>query len=245
MAGPGADDAGEVCRAVTGAVVGDDAVDVGDAVGGEPDLGSGQERGQLSCPSRRRVARCWPAVRTRRSSSASTRSPAVAPAVLAWSTARCWSLSRPWMRQPAQGIELNRRTVTRHLTRLGLGHRRFLDSSGDSNRQLGKIIARWPGHMVHVDVKKVGRIPDGGAGGSAFGPVLRRRPVESPRRAVSKSGPLATELSSTRCRRPWIGPHATCLVAISQGEPVQGSPPPHCSSALARPGVGGRGCWRG
>lgn len=25
-----------------------------------------------------------------------------------------------------------------------------------------KIIACWPGHMVHLDVKKVGRIPDGG-----------------------------------------------------------------------------------
>ncbi len=33
---------------------------------------------------------------------------------------------------------------------------------GDSNRQPGKIIARWPGHMAHLDVKKVGRVPDGG-----------------------------------------------------------------------------------
>src|SRR5215207_3519453 len=40
-----ADDAGEVVGAVAGAVVGDDAVDVGDAVGGEPDLGSGEECG--------------------------------------------------------------------------------------------------------------------------------------------------------------------------------------------------------
>src|SRR5699024_4995335 len=40
--------------------------------------------------------------------------------------------------------------------------RRFLDPSGDSNRRPRKITARWPGHMVHVDVKKVGRIPAGG-----------------------------------------------------------------------------------
>ncbi len=33
---------------------------------------------------------------------------------------------------------------------------------GENNRKPGKIIARWPGHMVHLDVKKVGRIPDGG-----------------------------------------------------------------------------------
>lgn len=31
-----------------------------------------------------------------------------------------------------------------------------------SNREPRKITARRPGHMVHVDVKKVGRIPDGG-----------------------------------------------------------------------------------
>ena len=62
----------------------------------------------------------------------------------------------------ASATRINRRTVTRHLTRLGLGQRRFLDPSGDSNRKPGKITARWPGHMVHLDVKKVGRIPDGG-----------------------------------------------------------------------------------
>src|SRR5699024_5715597 len=38
------DDPGEVSRAVAGPVVGDDPVDVGDAVRCEPDLGSGQER---------------------------------------------------------------------------------------------------------------------------------------------------------------------------------------------------------
>lgn len=36
------------------------------------------------------------------------------------------------------------------------------DPNGESNRQPGRITARWPGHMVHLDVKKVGRIPDGG-----------------------------------------------------------------------------------
>ena len=51
--------------------------------------------------------------------------------------------------------------MTRHLSRLGLGRRRFLDPGGDSNRTPGRIIARWPGHMIHLDVKKVGRIPDG------------------------------------------------------------------------------------
>jgi hypothetical protein len=52
------------------------------------------------------------------------------------------------------GFRVNRQTVTRHLTRLGLGRRRgFLDPCGDSNRAPGRIVARWPGHMVHLDVK--------------------------------------------------------------------------------------------
>ena len=57
---------------------------------------------------------------------------------------------------------MNRRTVTRHLTRLGLGRRRFIDPSGESNREPGTITAHWPGHIAHLDVKKVGRIPDRG-----------------------------------------------------------------------------------
>jgi hypothetical protein len=52
--------------------------------------------------------------------------------------------------------------VTRHLDRLGLGQRRFLDPCGELNRKPGKITARWPGHMAHLDMKKAGRIPEGG-----------------------------------------------------------------------------------
>lgn len=37
------------------------------------------------------------------------------------------------------GFKTNRRTVTRHLTRLGLDERKFLDPGGDSNRKTGKI----------------------------------------------------------------------------------------------------------
>ncbi|MFC9968962.1 integrase core domain-containing protein [Nocardia ignorata] len=46
---------------------------------------------------------------------------------------------------------------------LGLNRRKFIDPSGADNRKsIATIVARHPGHMVHVDVKKVGRIPDGG-----------------------------------------------------------------------------------
>lgn len=61
-----------------------------------------------------------------------------------------------------QGIDVSQATVSRWLVRLGLNRRRDLDPTGELNRQPGRIIARYPGHMIHVDVKKVGRIPDGG-----------------------------------------------------------------------------------
>ena len=100
VTGAGADDPGEVAGAVAGAVVGDDAVDVGDAVRGEPDLRAGQERGgggALLVGERLGVGESGV---TRRRWSAGRCSRRFAPAALARSTARYWSESRPWMRQP-------------------------------------------------------------------------------------------------------------------------------------------------
>jgi transposase InsO family protein len=60
------------------------------------------------------------------------------------------------------GVTVSVRTVSRHLAHLGLNRRRFIDPTGEINRQPRRIHARWPGHMIHLDVKKVGVIPDGG-----------------------------------------------------------------------------------
>jgi transposase len=95
------------------------------------------------------------------------RSPKATPAwvierIESWRRTGKWSAQRITLELAERGYRINRRTVTRHLTRLGLGQRRFLDPCGDSNRAPRRIIARWPGHMIHLDVKKVGRIPDGG-----------------------------------------------------------------------------------
>lgn len=79
-----------------------------------------------------------------------------------WRRTEKWSAARITHELAEHGVRINRRTVTRHLSRLGLGRRRFLDPTGESNRKPGTITARWPGHMVHLDVKKVGRIPEGG-----------------------------------------------------------------------------------
>lgn len=75
---------------------------------------------------------------------------------------RKWSASRIAFELGRQGVVISRRTVSRHLVLLGLNRRRFIDPNGDLNRVPRPIVARRPGHMVHVDVKKVGRIPDGG-----------------------------------------------------------------------------------
>lgn len=73
-----------------------------------------------------------------------------------------WSAARIAFEFSAQGIQISCRTITRHLEQLGLSRRRFIDPDGESNRTARQIIAHRPGHMVHIDVKKAGRIPDGG-----------------------------------------------------------------------------------
>lgn len=73
-----------------------------------------------------------------------------------------WSASRIAFELHADGTTVSRRTITRHLAQLGLNRRAFIDPNGENNREVRTITARHPGHMVHLDVKKVGRIPDGG-----------------------------------------------------------------------------------
>lgn len=75
---------------------------------------------------------------------------------------RKWSARRIHTELTAEGVHISIRTIGRHLLRLGLNRRRFLDPTGDTNRAPQRILAHRPGHMVHVDVKKVGRIRDGG-----------------------------------------------------------------------------------
>lgn len=63
----------------------------------------------------------------------------------------------------AEGIELAPSTIYRVLVRRGISRLRDLDVGGTDLRE-PLIRYEWarPGDMVHVDVKKLGRIPDGG-----------------------------------------------------------------------------------
>ncbi len=70
-----------------------------------------------------------------------------------------WSARRITHELAGDGVTISVRTVSRHLVHLGLNRRRFIDPTGENNRTPRHIHARWPGHL---DVKKVGVIPDGG-----------------------------------------------------------------------------------
>lgn len=73
-----------------------------------------------------------------------------------------WSARRIVRELAAQDIPISVATVTRWLHKLGLARLDHLDVDGEPLRRPGTIKAWWPGHMIHIDVKKVGRIPDGG-----------------------------------------------------------------------------------
>lgn len=73
-----------------------------------------------------------------------------------------WSARQITAELNGDGVTISRATVGRWLARLGLNRRRWLDHDGEPTRQPGRIIADRPGEMVHVDVKKVGAIREGG-----------------------------------------------------------------------------------
>jgi transposase InsO family protein len=73
-----------------------------------------------------------------------------------------WSATRIALELAAEGHRVSTRTVGRWPECLGINKGHYLDPEGSANRRPGRITARYPGHMLHLDVKKVGRIPDGG-----------------------------------------------------------------------------------
>src|SRR5690606_7311020 len=88
--------------------------------------------------------------------------PEVVDLIEAWRRDRKWT-ARQISRELARvGHQVSVATVGRWLRRLGISRRRDIDPDGSTNREVGTITAHFAGHMVHLDVKKVGRIPDGG-----------------------------------------------------------------------------------
>ena len=79
-----------------------------------------------------------------------------------WRRTHKWSARRISHELAVRGTVVSTRTVTRWLDRAGLNRRR--DTRPHRTDQPGQQTdpARFPGHMIHLDVKKVGRIPPGG-----------------------------------------------------------------------------------
>lgn len=75
---------------------------------------------------------------------------------------RKWSARRIALELRSEDVTIAVCTVTRILARHQLNRLDHLDVDGEPLRAPGIIKARYPGHMTHLDVKKVGRIPDGG-----------------------------------------------------------------------------------
>ena len=97
-----------------------------------------------------------------------------------------------------QGQHVSTATVSRWLVRLGLNRRRWLDVDGEPLRTPGKITARYRGHMIHLDVKKVGRIPDGG-GWRVHGRHSTQNKQVDQAKTRRRAGRL--HLPALRCRR--------------------------------------------
>jgi transposase InsO family protein len=100
-------------------------------------------------------------------SSAPHRSPNQTPAhavtlIEKWRREHKWTARHIHRQLQAYGYEVSIATIGRWFVRLGINRRRFLDPTGVTNREPQRITARYPGHMIHVDVKKTGRIPNGG-----------------------------------------------------------------------------------
>jgi transposase len=69
-----------------------------------------------------------------------------------------WTARQIHLELVREGVRISPVTVARWLRRLGISRRRDIDPTGAGNRTSTRIVARYPGHMVHLDVKKVGRI---------------------------------------------------------------------------------------
>jgi hypothetical protein len=146
-------------------------------------------------------------------SSAPRSQPTAAPAevithIEAMRRARKWSAARIAFELGRQGVRISRRTVSRQLVALGLNRRRFIDPDGDGIRVPQRIVARRPGHMIHVDVKKVGRTPKAEAGAPTAGAAHTTGPSNAPR--LQAPGPA----TSICIQRSTGHRHATLTVHI-------------------------------
>lgn len=91
--------------------------------------------------------------------------PEVVEAVLAIRADKKWGAARiaAWLKDVGPPYSISHSTVQRILERYGMNQLRDLDMpTGESKREVHRYEHNAPGQMIHVDIKKFGRIPDGG-----------------------------------------------------------------------------------
>lgn len=126
--------------------------------------------------------------------------------------------------------------------------RRHLNRLSHLDRATGEPIRRYehqsPGDLLHVDVKKLGNVPDGGGWrylGRQTGDRNRQAPPAAPAGAAAtttrSSAPPTPKYTTTKPRSPLSASSA----ARSPGSPHVASPPDACCPTTARPTNPGSG----
>lgn len=126
-----------------------------------------------------------------------------------------------------------RRLITTPTSLSSLNRRRFIDPDGESNRKPRVIVAKRPGHMIHVDVKKVGRIPDGADGG---GWRAHGRGSDQARAAARSKGKSKADDLAKGGGRGYVYPHSAVdgHTRMADTEPLEIAYTPTNSSWLNR-----------
>jgi len=109
----------------------------------------------------------------------------------------------------ADGVGVSAATVHRWLRKLGISRLRDLDVTGNSHRQIRRIVTDRPGQLVHLDVKKIGAIPTGGGWR-----------VHAPRQHPGQGRPPGTgrlPVLALRDRRPHHGPGKVAFQQVRVG----------------------------
>jgi len=114
--------------------------------------------------------------------------PVVVDLIESWRRERKWTARQIARELAIHGHTASVATVGRWLVRLGINRRKDLDPDGSSNRVVGTITARFAGHMVHLDVKKVGRIPDGGGWRAHGRHSAQNRQAQRAKKAGARAG---------------------------------------------------------
>lgn len=149
---------------------------------------------------------------------------------------RKWSATRISFELNELGSKISRRTVSRYLVALGLNRRRFIDPAGETNRVPRPILARRPGHMVHVDVKKVGRIPDGGGWRIHGKGSAQAKAVASATKAGNRAGCSGHAANTPTPTVPPFQPSSTTAPPVNRApQPAPVAPRPGGSSPQIAP----------